>query len=225
MNIKINKPKIKEITDLLYQVYGNSNLGNKEDPLDELVFIVLTTKTSDRIYNTTYSNILNKYKNWENVRKANIEDIAEVIKPGGLYKQKAKLIKEILQSVYESNKGVLELNFLRNMSDIEAEKYLLSLSGVGVKSAKCVLLYSLHRKVLPVDTHTYRLAFELGIIPETYMRNEKGKLHKVLENLIPPNCRYQFHVGAVMHGRLEHSSRQSLGKCVFLGLLAQHDLV
>src|SRR4051794_2206109 len=104
MNIKINKPKIKEITDLLYQVYGNSNLGNKEDPLDELVFIVLTTKTSDRIYNTTYSNILNKYKNWENVRKANIEDIAEVIKPGGLYKQKAKLIKEILQSVYESNK-------------------------------------------------------------------------------------------------------------------------
>jgi endonuclease III len=225
MNIIINKSRIKKIAKVLYKVYGDSNLGNKEDPLDELIFIVLTTKTSEKIYSTTYSALLRKYENWENVRKASVEEIAEVIKPGGLYKQKAILINEILQSIYEKNKGVLDLTFLRKMTDIEAEKYLLSLRGVGVKSAKCVLLYSLHRNVLPVDTHTYRLAFELGLIPQTYMRNEKGKLHKHLESLIPPECRYQFHVGAVMHGRLEHNSRQPFGNCIFLGLLARYGLV
>jgi endonuclease III len=48
------------------------------------------------------------------------------------------------------------------LSDDEAMDYLLSLPGVGVKTAKCVLMYSLGRAVLPIDIHVLRVAKRLG---------------------------------------------------------------
>jgi endonuclease III len=48
------------------------------------------------------------------------------------------------------------------MNDATAQSYLTSLPGVGLKTAKCILMYSLNREVLPVDTHVWRLSVRLG---------------------------------------------------------------
>lgn len=198
---------IYAVCDVLDELYHSPNLGNKTDPLDELMFIVLAKKTAESSFVNCFDLLTDKYKSWEKVRKADENEVESLIKPGGLAKIKTKQVKRILNQIKEETKGSINLNFLIEYSDEDAEKYLLGLYGVGIKTAKCVLMYALNRKVLPVDTHTYRLAHELELVTETYMRNEKGKLHLSLENLIPPDLRYKFHVNAVMHGRLEHSKR------------------
>jgi endonuclease III len=72
------------------------------------------------------------------------------------------------------------------------------LPGVGVKTARCVMLYSLDRKVFPVDTHSIRLFENLGIISSP-LRFEYAQ--DPLQQLVPLDLRYSLHVNAVAHGR------------------------
>jgi len=74
---------------------------------------------------------------------------------------------------------------------------LISLPGVGRKIAKCVLMYALHRRVLPVDVHVHRLATRLGFL--TKKRPDTSQ--ELIESVIPPELRYGFHVNAIAHGR------------------------
>ena len=214
----INQEKLQRVCDILHERYHSPRLGNKRNPLNELVFIILTTKTGPKNYTRTYNALRKKYPSWNEVLIADPDEVAQVISPGGLANQKARLLQKVLGAIRETSGKRLSLSFLKSYSDQEAETYLLSLPGVGYKIAKCVLMYALDRQVLPVDTHTYRLALELGLINETYMRNEKGKLHKELEELIPPHLRYGFHVNSVVHGRKEHRTRSDT-KCPLVRLL------
>lgn len=86
---------------------------------------------------------------------------------------------------------------LRTMTDGEAEAFLVSLPGVGAKVAKCVLMYSLEREVLPVDVHVHRLATRLGF--KTKKRADTSQ--ELIEQAVPPRLRYGFHVNALAHGR------------------------
>jgi len=200
--LKKLKPKtISQIVNLLHKEYGSPRLGNKNNPVDELVYIILSTKTSDKVYQRTYEKIRDKYLSWEKLLKADIDEIAKVIEFGGLGKQKAKLIKNSLTRIKERF-GKVNLDFLRKKRNLkEIEELLLSLPGVGIKTTKCIMLYSLNKKVLPVDTHTHRLTYRLGWIKRREMRNEKGKLHELLEMIVPKSLRYKLHVNAVAHGR------------------------
>lgn len=217
---------LKKIVDVLDKKYGSPRLGNKQNPLDEAVFIQLSLKTKESSYFKVYEELKVKYPTWDKVLEENDQILINLVEPAGLASLKVQRIKSMLRDIKEKNDDVLSLKFLENYSDRDAEKFLLSLHGVGIKSAKCILLYSLGRAVLPVDTHTYRLALELGLIDATYMRNEKGKLHNILEPLIPPELRFKFHVNAVMHGREEHQNRKLPGgKCVLVRELEEKGLL
>ncbi len=218
MNRIINK--LEQICAELDDQYGSPDLFNKEDPLDELIFIILSSKTTEASYIQVYNNLKKKYPHWEMLLETDLLKIQDIIKPAGLAKLKTKRIIQLLRDIKEKNSDNLNLSFLSTRNDQEAERYLLSLYGVGYKTAKCVLLYSLKRKVLPVDIHTYEFSREIGLVSEVYMRNEKGKLHKELEDIIPPELRYTFHVNAVMHRRIEHPQKKHLDrKCELIQFL------
>ncbi len=193
--------EIKRVVCLLHNKYGSPRLGNKDDPVDELVYIILSTKTSDKVYQKTYENLYEKYHPWDKLLKAKVREITKVIEFGGMGKRKARLIKNCLVRVKELF-GEVSLDSLKKIRDLKKiEDLLVSLPGVGVKTAKCVMLYSLSKKVLPVDIHTYRLVYRLGWVKSQKMRNEKGKLHEQLEKLVSKSLRYKLHVNAVAHGR------------------------
>jgi endonuclease III len=120
-----------------------------------------------------------------------------LIKDAGLSNQKAPRIKAILRKIFKDF-GAVSLKLLRNMSDTNAESYLMALPGVQKKTAKCVLMYSLGRKVLPVDTHVLRVARRLGFTQEKVISD---RVHEELERAIAPKDRYRFHVNAIAHGR------------------------
>src|SRR5262249_8427187 len=94
--------------------------------------------------------------------------------------------------------GHVTLDPLRKMSDEDAEKHLLALPGIGIKSARCILLYSLERQVFPADNHCLRISQRLRWIPKADFN--KGTAN-ALQNGIPPSFRGDLHVGMVLLGR------------------------
>jgi endonuclease III len=95
--------------------------------------------------------------------------------------------------------GACNLTALAGWSDGDALAYLCALPGVGLKTARCVLMYSLGRPVLPVDTHLARLARRLGLVDDGLPYTG---LHEELEEIVAPADRYALHVNALTHGRL-----------------------
>ncbi len=137
--------------------------------------------------------------------------IAEVIKCGGLSQIKADRIKQVLQHI-EKEQGCISLDSLKSMSVAEAEDYLMRLPGVGHKTASCVLLFSLGKPSLPVDTHVFRVAKRLGLIDSKVTIDKAPGL---LRKQIRPSKVYQFHVHMIEHGRRICRARQPrCDKCV-----------
>jgi len=86
---------------------------------------------------------------------------------------------------------------------------LLSLPGVGRKTARCILMYSLGREVFPVDTHCWRVAIRLGwIAPSCSNGRCYPKDMDALQEKIPPELRYTLHVNMVSLGREICTMRQ-----------------
>ena len=182
---------------LLHRQYGSPRHGDKDDPLDELMFILLSQMTTHHSFSRVFERLKQRAPNWSEVLVMPVRRLRAIIKDAGLSHQKAPRIKAVLARVHKDF-GTLKLDGLRTMSDAAATAYLTSLPGVGLKTAKCILMYSLGRAVLPVDTHVWRLARRLGVVEETI---PYPRVHAVLEEIVAPADRYSFHVNAVAHGR------------------------
>jgi endonuclease III len=137
-----------------------------------------------------------RFPSWLSVWKADRREIATAIKSGGLAKQKAGNIKRALGIIHDEF-GEVSLRCLKNMKRQEAEDFLLKLPGIGVKSARCIMMYSLGFGVLPVDTHVARITYRLGWVNT----QNTERLHAELERLVPSKWRFCFHVCCVQHGR------------------------
>ena len=116
-----------------------------------------------------------------------------------------------LHEIRESQ-GSFDLSFLKELPLPEAKAYLEHLPGVGPKTASCVLLFSLGRPALPVDTHVFRVAKRLGLIDS---RVTLSRAHNLLESQVPPHSVYQFHLHMIEHGRqICHARRPRCHQCV-----------
>jgi len=116
---------------------------------------------------------------------------------GGIADQKAVRIQRILAMVAE-REGRLDLSRLHELDDAAAEAYLTSLPGVGLKTAACVLAFSMGRAAFPVDTHVHRVATRLGWVPASAAAE---RAHDTLRDLVPPDIRYDLHLALIAHGR------------------------
>jgi endonuclease III len=189
--------RARRATLKLHGQYGSPRLGNVDDPLDELVFIVLSQMTTHKSHERVYWRLREEVPTWEAVRRMDTRDLQRAIGDAGLSYQKAPRIKSILEQVF-CDVGRLDLGHLRGRSDSDVLSYLVSLPGVGVKTAKCVMMYALAREVLPVDTHVWRLGRRIGLVAPDLGYHE---VHEALEDAIPSKYRYSFHVNGVLHGR------------------------
>lgn len=191
------KGKIKRIIQLLTQAYGNKEWKLNNDPVAVLVQTILSQNTSDRNSDRAFSALKKTFASWDNVASAKIDVIAAIIKSGGLAETKAGYIWQSLTEI-KNRHGRLELTFLKKFTREEARYWLLQLPGVGQKTANCVLLFSLGMPALPVDTHVFRVSQRLGLIDK---KISIDRAHTVLENMVPPEMIYKFHVLLIEHGR------------------------
>lgn len=201
---------ISRYTSILSAEYGDPFLNNQKDPIDELVFLLLSEKTDEAKYLAAFIRLKERFPNWNEVLTVAPSEIARVIRISGMAKRRSILLQRLLRAI--SNRfGKLDLSRIQFMSPEEAEKELLMLPGVGPKAARCVLLYCFNVPVLPVDIHTYRLAIRLGILSR---RVSYELSHTALARLIPPKLRFRFHINAVAHGRSRCSAIKPIcGDC------------
>ena len=188
---------LEETSRILVSRYGLPTHGNKKDLVDEVIYIMLSSQTDERKYQSVYHNLVTRYPSWDLIKPEELNNLAEIIKPAGLSRVKAKNIIDLLQKI-EVDFGMRNLKALEKMDDSEAEKYLCSLPGIGPKSARCVLMYSLGREVFPVDTHNFRVLQRLGVhdLPLPIRR-----WHNKLQNMIPASIRFSLHVTLIPLGR------------------------
>lgn len=191
------RARARRATTLLAREYGSPNHNNKNDPLDELVFIILSQMTTFQSFERVYARLKASVPRWDDLLLIPLRTLKRTIKDAGLSNQKAPRLKAIFARL-KRDFGSVSLEPLRAMSDLQAEEYLVSLPGVQRKTAKCVLMYSLGREVLPVDTHVLRVARRLGL---TTAASICDAAHASLEDVISPRFRYDFHVNAISHGR------------------------
>jgi endonuclease III len=180
------------------RIYGTSRHHNREDPLDELIFILLSAQTEWYLYRETFRDLRRRFRTRAALLAAPETEIVAVIQRGGLANKKASQLKRALKKIH-ADTGRLSLSFLRVLSDDEVRDYLTSLAGIGNKSASCIMMYSLGRKVFPVDTHVWRVSRRLGLAPPVPKPTVSQELE--LEGKVPPSIRYSLHVNLVSHGQ------------------------
>jgi len=189
----------KQITERLIKEYGENRKESLE-PFDELIRTILSQNTSDVNSERSYKQLAEKFSTVKALADSYLDKLEETIKIGGLYRQKAKRIKSIAQWVVEKYDGTL--SFLKEMNTEEVRKFLNNIDGVGAKTADCVLLFSLKRPVIPVDTHVWRVSRRLGLVKDKNGKKITREMAgRVLEKLIEPDLRYDFHVDLILHGR------------------------
>lgn len=188
--------RVRRIAGLLEEMYGDPP-RRREDPLDALIATVLSQNTSDVNSHRAFATLKARFPSWEDVRKADVSEVAEAIKSGGLGAIKAARIQRILERIYDE-RGQESLEFLRECDIDKAQTYLKSLDGVGPKTAACVLLFGCERPVFPVDTHVLRISKRLGLVAA---RAGADAAHDVMADIVPPELAYSLHVNMIAHGR------------------------
>lgn len=101
---------------------------------------------------------------WDAVRRADLQELADTIKERGMHHILSGRIKAFLETIYEEN-GSIDLEWIRNLSVERAREYLMSIHGLGVKSVECIRLLTLHHLAFPVDTNVGRICVRLGWVP------------------------------------------------------------
>lgn len=182
------------------------------DLLGALIATVLSQHTSDLNSGRAYASLKAAFpQGWDTVRTAPAEQIAEAIRCGGLADVKAARIKRLLEDI-RARTGETHLAFLKDWPcDEEIARFLTSFHGIGPKTAACVLLFSLGRPAIPVDTHVHRVARRIGLVAPGA---DPGKTQEELQRMVAPAQAYSFHVHLIEHGRaICHSQRPECVKC------------
>jgi endonuclease-3 len=207
------KPKVRarivtRVCEQLEAEYGRPRLGNPVKPLDDLIFILISNRTSPHLAEQTYQLLKNKFPKWENVLESSPATLRAALRPAGLSRKKSQQIRSLLRKV-KGDFGKCSLDSLARWQDDQIHDYLTELSGVSDKVAKCVMLYTLSSDVLPVDVHVYRVSKRLGWTA----RGRAAQAHEELEALIPDRRRFAFHVDCIAHGRSVCRSKPDCPRC------------
>ena len=190
-----DKEKTAEISRRLIAHYGTYN-GRRGKPFDVLINTVLSQNTNDRNSGIAFESLYKVYRTPKQLANAPEAEISELIKYGGLNNIKAKRIKDISKLIVEEYGG--DIDFVCGIDPEVARKTLLSIDGVGSKTADCVLLFACKQDVIPVDTHVFRVTKRLGIVPQNA---DHERVHQVLMKTVPSGIKGSVHVDLIQLGR------------------------
>jgi endonuclease-3 len=191
------KKKIAQVNKLLVKKYGIPPRSKvPPGPVDMLIATILSQNTNDKNSYKAFQNLKGKYTDWEEVEKLPRQKLESIIKIAGLGKQKSLAIKQFLSGI-KKEKGIISLDYLKEMSNIDIISELTKYNGIGVKTASCVLLFSLRKNVCPVDTHVHRTTNRIGIADT----GAPDKTFILLNENMPDDIAHSFHTNLIRLGR------------------------
>jgi endonuclease III len=192
-----DKRKLNRINKLLKDYFGVPlKAVIPPDPLDLLIATILSQNTNDKNSYTAFRNLKEKYPDWNMVVQISERELGEIIRTAGLTVQKTSAIKNLLNYLKEEKKD-MNINYLRDMGNEEVLNELTSLKGIGIKTASCVLLFSLERNVFPVDTHVHRVLNRMGVVKTT----DPVNTFYAVQDKVPEGAAHELHTNIIRLGR------------------------
>ena len=177
-------------------------------PFRTLIRTVLSQATADRNTNRAFRNLSEKFSvTPEALAKADVEEIEAAIRVAGLYRNKSRVIKTISSMILEQFDDSLE--FIYSLPLEEARSKLMSLPGVGAKTADVVLLFCAGKPVIPIDTHVKRVSERLGLASS---KSSYEEIREALQSLYPPQDYLPVHLLLISLGRRYCKARKPLCK-------------
>jgi len=199
-------------TEILHILQDNFSIprwaSSLRDPFQTLIITVLSQATADKNTARAFENLSGRFSiTPEALAKASVEEIENAIRVGGLYRNKSRIIKAISRMTLEKFNG--SLNFIHSLSLEEARKILLSIPGVGPKTADVVLLFCAGKPTIPIDTHVNRVSKRLGLAPP---KADYEGVRRALETLYSPDDYLPVHLLLISLGRKYCKARKPLCK-------------
>lgn len=159
---------IEKVANIIIEKFPRDHFN--KDPFYVLISTVLSQRSKDENTEIAAKNLFKKFKNPAELANAKSEDLYELIKPAGLYRQKAKRIIQIAKILQEKYNGKVP----NSLDD------LLKLPGVGRKTANIVLFVSFGIPSLAVDTHVHRISNRLGWVKTKNPEETEFKLMELI---------------------------------------------
>ncbi len=194
------KRKAMAMYDILIKSYGERPLKPpRRPPMVELIMTILSQRTTAANEQLAFDQMWARYGSWEAIRDADVTELAALIAPSNYAEAKAPHIKATIARIIEE-RGEPSIDFLEDISADEGLVWLMSLPGVGIKTASLVLLFNFSKPVMPVDTHVHRVSQRTGLIP---LKMTPEKAHIALVEILPtePHTLFNFHVSCLRHGQ------------------------
>ena len=186
MTMKTNISSLLTYLDELFP-HAKCELFYSKD-YELVIAVMLSAQTTDKSVNAVTSVLFNKYQSLDALKKASLEEIEEVIKPIGLYKNKAKNLKGIVEDLVD-----------KYHYQVPSDKELLmTLPGVGNKTAGVIRAEIFHIPDLPVDTHILRISKRLGL---AHQEDEPIDVERKLKKVIPEERWIKSHHQLIHFGR------------------------
>ncbi len=213
-NINITK-KIAKINRILIKYFGIPEKNKKlPDPVDLLIATILSQNTNDKNSYKAFKNLKDNFKNWDQLEALPASKIEKYIKIAGLGRQKSKAIKGFLKQL-KKERGRISLDYLGKKGSFEVIEDLTGYNGIGVKTASCVLLFSMDRNICPVDTHVHRTTNRIGLVDT----KTPDKTFAVLNENLPEGIAHQFHTNLIRLGReICRSAKPLCADCPLINL-------
>ena len=201
---------MKRASEILYVLKRRFSVPSiseiASDPFKVLVRTVISQTTAEVNTRRAFDNLSRKaLVTPKGLAEADLKEIEDAIRVAGLYRNKSRIIKEISRLILKQFNG--SLDFIYSLPLEEARKRLMSLPGVGYKTADIVLLFCAKKPVLPVDTHVNRVSKRLGLVPSGADYEET---RKTLEALYRPEEFFQVHMLLIALGRRHCKARKPL---------------
>lgn len=206
-SILANRSRVSAILQRLDRERPVSDWMPNHAPVDTLVETILSQSTSDVNTGRAFAALRRSFSDWSHVATADVDEVIEAIRPGGLAAQKGPRIQKVLAEILpdsDADPNEVLQERLAAMTTPDAMRWLTSFPGVGPKTAACVLLFAVGKPVVPVDTHVYRVSGRIGLIGPDI---NADRAHQALLELVPPGDSYRFHVHLIRHGRAVCTAR------------------
>lgn len=208
----LDRKHLEDLIDALVEAHGEESFEDDDDILGVLIKTILSQSTTNANSSRAFAELMERFQgDLQRIADAEIDEIIDAIRVGGLARQKAPRIKEILATIIQE-RGEPTLEFLKDLSTSQALSYLTSFRGVGPKTARFVLMYAAGFQVFPMDTHIFRILQRVGVLEEGL---SDQKAHEKIEAMITSERAYAAHMAMVEHGRkICHARSPDCASCV-----------
>lgn len=184
----LTEDKVKEVLDILEKTYPDAECAlHHKNVFQLIVAVALSAQTTDKSVNQVTPALFEKYPDAESLAAADVSEVSEYIKRIGMYKTKAKNIVGMARKLVSDYGGQVP-------EDYDA---LVSLPGVGRKTANVVLSVGFGQQRIAVDTHVFRVANRIGLVHE----KDVLKTELSLMDRIPEERWSRTHHSLIFHGR------------------------